>query len=174
MLNQCIKSSLEKRAPFTTTTSPKDGSTRKSHPKTRLRSPARSLLPPRAPPSRAASGSGTPDSLAGPPRAPLMRTGTSGTPPPARRSPSQSATPAQSESSSRPPLVASASVPNFHQSESNPGSAPPSRPPTSMGNSGGANTLDDLMAAGGSKKSGTTRKGKKGGARYVNVLEQGG
>ncbi|CAD0058066.1 unnamed protein product [Aureobasidium pullulans] len=47
-----------------------------------------------------------------------------------------------------------------------PGSAPPSRPATSMSN---ASSIDDLLGAPGPRKGGTAKSKKRGG-RYVDVM----
>ena len=141
--------------------------------------------PPRGPPSRAASGAGTPDFAAsGPP--PAM-----GVKPPSNLSPylgntpsmqgdagppSRSITPARSDSSmgtgtaevAQPASLLSSNLPSIPGS--NPPSAPPSRPGTSMSN---ASSIDDLLGAPGARKGGTMKKGKKG-ARYVDVMGKGG
>ena len=83
--------------------------------------------------------------------------------------PSRNATPARSDVSGGG-LEVPREVGSLHTlggSASNPPSAPPSRPSTSMSN---ASSLDDLLAASGARKGGTIgKKGKKGG-RYVDVM----
>ncbi|USW52989.1 Putative COPII coat assembly protein, Sec16 [Septoria linicola] len=123
--------------------------------------------PPKGPPSRNISGA------MGPPSGPPSRVSSgSGMPPPGARPPpsipgsgppSRVGTPAAgSESGSLPSALTNPAVAALSN-----GTAPPSRPGTSLSN---ASSIDDLLGGPpGPRKGGTAKKAKKGG-RYVDVM----
>lgn len=129
--------------------------------------------PPRGPPSRAVSVTGTP--LANPGDAIGMG---SFSPPqlPGSAVPSRDASPSLGSTLSptipagEPRSTLSPPLPDASGPPSGPPSAPPSRPGTGMGiaGSGGA-SIDDLLGVPAPRKGGTIKKGKKG-RGYVDVM----
>ena len=139
--------------------------------------------PPKGPPSRAVSASGTPiirtDTVI-PPVPPLSSASSNVTPPVSLTSPPSAApTLVQSPYSSTP--VSRSESPATMQGQPNgpslggglgiigsngPPTAPPSRPATGMSN---ASSIDDLIGAPQARKGGTIKKGKKG-RGYIDVM----
>ncbi|KAK5017975.1 vesicle coat component [Cryomyces antarcticus] len=133
--------------------------------------------PPRGGPTRAASaGVGLGVGGMGPPPPVGMPSGlTKGSAPSSRLgSPAVDATSSPPTQGLHSPPVAAASGLSVPSSLSGivggpgAGSAPPSRPPTSMSNAG---SIDDLLGAPAPRKGGTV-KGKKKGGRYIDVMAQ--
>ncbi|TKA66910.1 hypothetical protein B0A49_10574 [Cryomyces minteri] len=133
--------------------------------------------PPRGGPTRAASaGVGLGVGGMGPPPPVGMPSGLakSSAPPSRLGSPAvDAASPPPTQGLHSPPVAAAGGLPipsSLSGIVGGPGagSAPPSRPPTSMSN---ASSIDDLLGAPAPRKGGTV-KGKKKGGRYIDVMAQ--